>query len=383
MKALAILIALAASVRADDPKLAERYFHYGERAYKEQNFEAAATYFEQAYKAMPLPEIAFSAAQAYRRQYHVSNKAEQVARAIELYRAYLDKIHAGGRVADAADAIAEMQHELDRLIKSGVKVSAELAAEHTQLGVNVAIENESEASRTVHEVEDAPARKVPGLVVTIDGTNVRPDAPTNVAPGTHAIHVVADGYEPQDKTVDVTQGDFHMVDVALRAKPAHIAVTTSARVAIDGRAVGEAPLHVDVVAGKHLIALLHDGRDLWAKDVSLERGQDLALAPELSISSQRRWTERIGIAGAAAGVVTLAALTVAIVEDSRASSLNDAFMKGDQPPSTRDTFNSEIRWRNAAIDGAWLFGALTVVAGGATVVLYYTDKPTIAFSGRF
>jgi tetratricopeptide (TPR) repeat protein len=382
VKALVILIALAITARADDPKLAERYFHYGERAYKQQDFEAAATYFEQAYKAMPLPEIAFSAAQAYRRQYHVSNKAEQVARALELYRAYLDKIHAGGRVADAADAIAEMQRELDRLIKSGVKVSAELAAEHTRLGVNVTIENESE-TRTVHEVEDTPVRKVPGLVVTIDGANVRPDAPTNVKPGTHAIHVEADGFESEDKTVDVTQGDFHMVDVALRAKPAHLAITTPARVAIDGRIVGEAPLHVDVAAGKHLIALLHDGRDLWAKDVSLERGQDLALAPELSITTQRRWTERIAIAGAAAGVVTLAAMTVAIVEDSRASSLNDAFMKGDQPPSKRDAFNSEIRWRNAAIDGAWLFGALTVVAAGATVVLYYTDKPTIAFSGRF
>ena len=382
MKAIVILIALAASAHADDPKLAERYFHYGERAYKEQNFEAAATYFEQAYKAMPLPEIAFSAAQAYRRQYHVSNKAEQVARAIELYRAYLDKIHAGGRVADAADAIAEMQRELDRLIKSGIKVSAELAAEHTQLGVNVAIENESE-TRAVHEVDDTPTRKVEGLVVTIDGANVRPDAPMNIKPGTHAIHVAADGFESEDRKVDVTQGDFRMVDVALRAKPAHLAVTTPARVAIDGRIVGEAPLHVDVAAGKHLIALLHDGRDLWAKDVSLERGQDLALAPELSITAQRRWTERIAIAGTVAGAVTLAALTVAIVEDSRASSLNEAFMKGDQPPSKRDVFNSEIRWRNAAIDGAWLFGALTVAAGVTTVVLYYTDKPTIAFTGRF
>ena len=384
MKALVILIALAATARADDPKLAERYFHYGERAYKEQNFEAAATYFEQAYKAMPLPEIAFSAAQAYRRQYHVSNKAEQVARAIELYRAYLDKVHAGGRVADAADAIAEMQRELDRLIKFGVKVSAELAAEHTQLGVNVAIENDNESRvvHEVHEVDDAPVRKVEGLVVTIDGANVRPDAPINVKPGTHAIHVAADGYESEDKSVDVTQGDFHMVDVALRAKPAHLAVTTPARVAIDGRIVGEAPLHVDVVAGKHWIALLHDGRDLWAKDVSLDRGQDLALAPELSITTQRRWTERIAIAGAAAGVVMLTALTVAIVEDSRASSLNDTFMNtGDQPPSKRDQFNSDIRWRDAAIDAAWLFGTLTVVAGGATAVLYYTTSLRLRLAG--
>ena len=53
---------------------------------RRQDFAAAATDFEQAYKALPLPEIAFSAAQAYRRQYQVDAKPSHVARAIELYR---------------------------------------------------------------------------------------------------------------------------------------------------------------------------------------------------------------------------------------------------------------------------------------------------------
>jgi hypothetical protein len=381
VKAFAIVLLLAATARADDPKLAERYFHYGESAYKQQNFEAAATYFEQAYKAMPLPEIAFSAAQAYRRQYRVSNKAEHVARAIELYRAYLDKVHSGGRVADAADAVAEMQHELDHLIKSGVKVSPELAAEHTQLGVNVIVDGETQTR--VHEIEDATAHAVAGLAVTIDGANVTPDAPTNVAPGTHAIHVVADGFEPDDRSVDVTQGDFHMVDVTLHAKPAHVSVTTPARVAVDGRIVGDAPVRVDVVAGKHLIALLHDGRDPWTDELVLDRGQELSLSPELTVSAQRRWTRRVAIAGMTTGVLALAAMTVAFVEDGRASTLHDQFGMGNQPPSRKDDYNADIRWRDAAIDGVWLFGALSVAAGVTSVVLYYTDKPTMAFTGRF
>src|SRR5262249_20717210 len=134
---------------------AERYFQIAEKAYKAQNFLAAAETFERAYKTLPLPEIAFSAAQAYRRQFRIDGSVDHVARAIELYRAYLDKIKTGGRVADAADAVAELQHELDKLIKAGAKVSPQLAAEHTQLGVNVSLG--AETSHGLHEIEDTPA----------------------------------------------------------------------------------------------------------------------------------------------------------------------------------------------------------------------------------
>ena len=68
-----LLLALAGTASADE-KTAERYFRAGEKAYAAQNFAAAAQNFEEAYKELPLPEIAFSAAQAYRRQYRVEQR---------------------------------------------------------------------------------------------------------------------------------------------------------------------------------------------------------------------------------------------------------------------------------------------------------------------
>ena len=353
-------------------------------AYKGQDFAAAASDFEQAYKAFPLPEIAFSAAQAYRRQYQVDAKPSHVARAIELYRAYLDKIRTGGRVADAADGLADMQRELDRLIKAGIKVSAELAAEHTQLGVNVILSDAATTSSAVHEVEDAPGLATPALKLTIDGAPIAPFTPANVTPGKHAIHVEAAGYDPQDREEPVAQGAFRMVDVTLQAKPAHLSIATSARIVIDGRDAGAAPSAVSVAAGKHLVALLHDGREPWAEELVLARGEDRSLNPELAITAKRRWTTRIAIAGSVTGALALAAATVALIEDSRASSLHDKLMApGDQPPSVGQDYNSHLEWRDRAIDALWLFGAVTVAAGTTSAVLYYTDKPSIAVAGHF
>src|SRR5262249_20085616 len=96
-RALVIVLALAASAHADDKKLAEKYFRAGEKAYQAQSFEAAAQNFEQAYKSLPIAEIAFSAAQAYRRLYRLDAKVNYCARAVELYKVYLGKVKSGGR----------------------------------------------------------------------------------------------------------------------------------------------------------------------------------------------------------------------------------------------------------------------------------------------
>jgi hypothetical protein len=107
-----LLCALIGVAHADR-KVALKFFRAGEKAYQAQNFEAAAHNFYAAYEQLPLPEIAFSAAQAFRRQYRVDPKQEYVQRSVELYRFYLSKVKTGVRVADAADSLGEMERELD------------------------------------------------------------------------------------------------------------------------------------------------------------------------------------------------------------------------------------------------------------------------------
>lgn len=382
------LLALVAPARADDTAQAERYFRIGEKAYRAQNFEAAAASFEQAYKLIALPEIAFSAAQAYRRQFQIDRKAAGVARAIQLYRAYLDKVRTGGRVADAADALAELQRELDQLIKSGAKVSAELAAEHTQVGVNVTLEGQDDARGGMREIEDAPNRATAKtkITVTLDGQPILPFTPVNVAPGKHAIHVEADGYAPADRQDNIAQGDFHMIDQVLKPLPAHLRITTEpdSKVAIDGRLAGPVPLAIDVDAGAHLVAVLRDGREAWTRELSLGRGETKVLTPTLEVTAKRRWTSRTVIAASIAGALALGAGTFALIEDSRASELHTQFMTtGNGSPEDAASYTSALTWRNRAIDATWVLGAVAVAAGVTSVVLYYTDKPSIAVTGHF
>src|SRR5207248_4111962 len=60
VKWLAIALVLVAGTARADRETAERYFRAGEKAFAAQNFAAAAVDFEEAYKALSLPEIAFS-----------------------------------------------------------------------------------------------------------------------------------------------------------------------------------------------------------------------------------------------------------------------------------------------------------------------------------
>ena len=89
IRALLIPVLVAGTARADDKVLAEKYFRAGAKAYSAQNFQAAASNFDEAYKALPMPEIAFSAAQAFRKLYQVEPKPEYVRRAVELFEFYL------------------------------------------------------------------------------------------------------------------------------------------------------------------------------------------------------------------------------------------------------------------------------------------------------
>lgn len=379
VKVLAILLALCAvaAAQAVDKKAAERYFRAGEKAYEAQSFEAAARNFEEAYKAAPLPEIAFSAAQAYRRQYRVDARPEYVARAVVLYKLYLDKVKTGGRVADAADALFEMQHELDRLIKMGVKVSPELAAEHTQLGVSVALGGDTAATH-VREVDETTRKASPEIVVTFDGKRVEPYALVNIEPGTHAIHVEAPGYKPFDLEQKVVQGTTNMIDVALDPKPAKVSfdVEEDARISIDGRPIGTTPLTIDVPAGPHVVTILHRGREPVVRELTFDRGQALSLSQPLVMTARRRAVPYVAYTAGGIAVVSAATAIAALVEDSRASSLNKRIEMGNAPLSVGLEYQDKLQWRDRLVTVAWTTGAIAIATAGVAAWLYYADHPT-------
>ncbi len=260
--AIAIVVAaLASPARADKAK-AEQYFRAGAEAFKHQSFAAAAEQFEAAYKELDLPEIAFSAAQAYRREYFVDGKPEYVKRAAQLYRIYLDKVKTGGRVGDAADGLAEMQREFDRLSAHGDKIGDVVARVATTLTVSVTVEGATKASMT--ELSALPGTDKLGATATIDGKPVELFLPHDVTVGDHDVVVNAPGYLPYEERRHVLDGGHDVVEAELRPQPAHLTVKTEdgAQLTVDGRPLGSTPLPAqDLAAGKHIVTITARGRE--------------------------------------------------------------------------------------------------------------------------
>jgi hypothetical protein len=379
VKRVVLCVALAAQVaHADDRAKAEAYFRAGEKAYQAQSFAAAAQNFEEAYKAAPLPEIAFSAAQAYRRQYRVDARPEYVARAVALYRIYLDQVKTGGRVADAADAMGEMQHELDKLIKAGVKVSAELAAEHTQLGVSITLAGTAATPAGMHEIDETEHAAMPAVTAAFDGKPVEPFTLVNIEPGTHTVHVEAPGYFPVDKQEVVVQGTTNMVEVTLEAKPAKVAfhVEAGARISVDGRPIGFTPLTADIAAGRHLVTITHRGREPVIRELVVRRGEEQPIYESLLMTKRRRAVPYVAITAGGVGVIAIATGIAALAYDHEASSLYDQIQLGNAPTAVGEDYENKRAWRDRLVTATWTTGALAVALGGVAAWMYYADHPS-------
>ncbi|MFN0250199.1 MAG: hypothetical protein ACKV2T_25165 [Kofleriaceae bacterium] len=367
-----VLVCLAGPARADK-KAAESYFRAGAKAYAAQNFLAAAQNFDEAYKVAPMPEIAFSAAQAYRRLYRVDAKPEYVKRSVDLYKAYLSVVKKGGRVGDAADNLQEMEKELDRV--KVITTSAPVVAK-TRIGVSVTLADQRAETGALQEIGDATGEVTRGLVATIDGNPVEPFALVDVEPREHVIAVSADGYLPVEKKTVAVDGASQIVEIELQPKPAAVTVKTEsgARILVDGRP--QSGRQLQLAAGKHLLAIVHRGREPVAREITVSRGEALTVDAPLEKTAKRRavpWV--LGGAGLlAAGAITTS--IVATVHDGRASDLRDGIDMGNRPATDGDRYDDEVRSRDRYRTASWLLGGAAVTAGTVGVLLYLFDTPS-------
>jgi hypothetical protein len=372
---------LAVPAHADDKgdrKTAERHFRAGEKAYKAQNFGAAAANFEEAYRSLPLPEIAFSAAQAYRRHYRVEPKLEHAKRSVELYRVYLDKVKTGGRVGVAADSIGEMQREVDKLTAAGMKATRDASIERTRLGVSPLLTAEKREGG-MREIADLPDGDDVKIVTTIDGKPVPPFQMMDVEPGPHVVRVEADGYQPYEMTERVVKGASTVAEVVLQPKPARVTFQTErgARVRIDGRPVGTAPFAaIDLPAGKHLVTVVRSGRVAVSREIDVTRGQELKLDAPLEKTARRRVVPFVATGAIIFGTIAISGLVYAVIEENRAEDQLAAIQAGDQRPEAADRYDRLITRRDEVLAGTLITGAAALAIGGIAAALYWTDGPS-------
>jgi hypothetical protein len=353
---IVVAIAFAATASAEDRKKAAKLFEAGEAAYADADFQNAAQYFEAAYAQYAAPEIAFSAAQAYRL---LSGKEvqrpEYVKRAIELYELYVGKIGKGARVGDALAHLDKLRARWRDLVASGKATDANMVYDRTQLTILV-------------------DTRIAGAVVRIDGKDVQANKYVDVDPGNHAVDVEAPGHAPFRQTVEVAKGSQPSVQATLEPQPATIAIKgeSGVRVTIDGRA---APLRgnlVEAPSGKHYVAITRRGRKPFGREIELLPGQSFDLEPRLQPSEQRRVTRFIWIGTAAIGAVAIGTTVGAFIYDSKASSVRDGGIdNGDDADDYNRFRNRRDMFRTTSI----VLGGVAVFSAAAALALHVFDNP--------
>ena len=143
-----------------------------------------------------------------------------------------------------------------------------------------------------------------------DATKVR------VRSGLSTIEVVAEGFVPFKREVELVAGAVVKVDAQLVSKKSEpvvsVKTTPSADVAVDGKSYGRAPLDIHLSAGSHVLIASADGYEDQKIKMALAFGdrRDLAIELKKDPGILHKWWFWVG-AGAiiAAGVTTVIVLT--------------------------------------------------------------------------
>lgn len=363
----AILFAQIAEAQAPaDVDKAKTYFNAGAQAYAAGQFPAAVQAFEEAYRLAPREAILFSIAQAHRRQYYLDKQPERLTLAIKYYRRYVDAVAQGGRRADAAEALAELEP---------------LAAALPSAASSAPTPTSSDAKAPTRVMVSSPTKDV---VVTLDGKSAG-ELPLieEVEPGRHTILVTGTGYFSEERELIAVEGGLVALDVPLREKPARVAITArdGAQVTVDGRPMGTLPLPagLELTPGTHLLAITKSGYQPYSREIEVERGEERAVDAELSTTGQRVASYVLLAAGAGAAVAGGVFAGLAFRDQSTAEQILDAQTAGNITEKQRERYDkareSREDWKNAA--GVTFGGA--VVASVTGLLLYAFDQPVVDF----
>lgn len=338
---------------------ARRLFDAGGLAYERGRYADAARAFEAAHGLLPGPAIAFSWAQALRRQYFVDREPQRLQQAIALYRLYLEQTPEGGRREDAVEQLQVLEPLwLRRVDAEGNPPPPPPVAPPTELMIYT---------------------QTPGATVVVDGgAGIAAPALIEAEPGTHTIRVDAPGFESASMSAIAIAERIVPVEVELRPKPATLSLssTRAARVLLDGREVGQTPLPRPIVleAGVHELVVSAPGRVRGTRTLTLARGDVVQL--NVHLPRTRRREAALGLLGTSAALWIGGGVTLgfALRNQERARAIEA--LRGDRNISSGERSRQAAdltrrdRLRGATI-GLWSAAA---VAGVISIVLILADR---------
>lgn len=341
------------------------YFDAGKQAYESGDYQTAIRSFEHAYEKVPRPEIAFSLAQAYRKQFVVDTDAAKLRRAVELYRRYLDEVPSGGRREDAVSNLGELQPQLDRVdaLKAAATPPPAPPPPATQLMV---------------------MSPVAGAHVAIDeGELATAPLTREVAPGHHRIHAEAAGFVSAELDGLAVEGRLVVIEATLRERPALLAVDAAAGadVTLDGRPI-DAGTAISAPAGRHVVVVSRRGHVPWVREVTLPRGQLTRVHASLEATGQRTLAKMVfGLSALlfAGGATTT---TLAFVAEDHAQDLLDKKDRSGWSTADLAEYNHQRSRRDTFIlTSGIVYGAATAAAVSG-LILYLADTPAAPRLGR-
>jgi tetratricopeptide (TPR) repeat protein len=366
--ALAVFLVIPAGASAQQPAdldRAKESFKAGAAAYAAGEYLAAIQALDAAYQLTPLPAIAFSLAQAERRQYFVVRRREHLDRAITLFRRYVDQVPSGGRRIDALDALSQLEPFAATLTESQSK----------------------EGTVRAPEVEDAirPTRLMitadtPGAQISMDGgpSGASPLI-REVEPGLHRIHIGASGYFSDEREVTAVAGELIPVSASLRERPSTVTVTTpaDAELYVDGNFVsrGGDQVALQVSRGAHRLHIAQTGHRVSLHLLDLRPGETQDIHPSLERTWQRRAAQMLFVGGAAALGAGLVLAVLAVGAEHRAQDFLGKQAGGNVTAHELSDYHAAVASRNHYRTATVVSMASSLAFLITGLLLYELDRP--------
>jgi tetratricopeptide (TPR) repeat protein len=343
---------------AQDPAEIERAkesFKAGAAAYSAGEYLAAIQALDAAYALTPLPAIAFSLAQAERKQYFVEHQREHLERAILLFRRYVEQVPSGGRRADALDALSQL--EPLALAQSGASQAASPAP--------AAAPADAVRSTRLVVTSDAPRARL-----SLDGAPPsRSPLIREVEPGRHRVTVEAPGFVTVRRDLVAVAGELSAASIPLREKPSTLALWTAedADIYVDGTFVstGGQGIVLQLSSGFHDLAVAQKGHRVASRQLRLTRGGGESLRFVLEPTSLRLASQVLFISSGAAlgGGLVLSALAI------RAENRTEDFLARRQ---RENVTKAELVSYDTAVANRDRYRTAAVLSVGASVGLFVT-----------
>lgn len=358
---LVLLLSALAVAQSRDVGLAKEYFRAGAVAYAAGDYLAAIQALESAYAITPLPAIAFSLAQAERRQYFASRERTRLERAIELFRLYLTQVKSGGRRADATDALAQ----LEMIAAAGSEGAAAPPAREA-----------SPKTRLMVSCEE------PDATISLDGAPpVRSPLIAEVAPGQHAVEVSAPGFFTQTRSARAVAGSLVPVELRLRERPSIVLVRAhaDADLYVDGAFAGRIGKgrRLELGSGPHLLSFAKNGRKVVRVETELAPGETRAIDAKLEATGERRAALALFVTSAATASAGVFLSALAIQQENTAEGVLGRRATSNISPGDLADYDDAIRARGQFRTAAVVSLTLSAAALATGVFLFATDAPDL------